>query len=148
MIFIQKDMRNTNEGYCPCCNKDYKTVEHLFAHCQNEDIKKIRQGIYYNLYNVMKKRFGPGTPPPKTFFYDANNTDDAPNDDWNLYLGNMGFIPRSVEKEIDEMLEKDDKHKLKYIMCDISNAILTQNIEIWKHRCKLLYGSRNNNNPP
>ena len=53
------------------------------------------------------------------------------------------MIPRSVEKEIDDMLEDDDKHKLKYIMCDI----LTQNIEIWKHRCKLLYGSINNNNP-
>ena len=60
----------------------------------------------------------------------------------------MGLIPRSVEKKIDDMLEDDDKHKLKYIMCDISNAILTQNLEIWKHRCKLLYGSRNNNNPP
>ena len=60
----------------------------------------------------------------------------------------MVLISRSVEKEIDDMLEGDDKHKLKYIMCDISNAIRTQNIGIWKHRCKLLYGSKNNNNLP
>ena len=46
----------------------------------------------------------------------------------DLYLGNMGLIPRLVEKEIDDML-KDDKHKLKYIMCDIFNAILTQNLK-------------------
>ena len=36
----------------------------------------------------------------------------------------------AVEKEIDDMLEDDDKYKFKYIMCNIFNAILTQNLEI------------------
>ena len=86
-FYSKRYEKYTNEGYCPCCNEDYETVEHLFAHCQNEDIKEIRQGVYYNLYDVMKRRFGPGTPLPKTFFYDSKNQDDKPNDEWDLYHG-------------------------------------------------------------
>ena len=148
-FYSQRYESYTNDGYCPCCNQDIETIEHLFAHCQNEDIVDIRQGIHHNIYEVMKKRFGPGTPSPKTFFYDKRNQETQPDDHWDLYLGTLGIIPKTVEKYIDDMLEDEDKDKLKYIICDISEAIMKQNIEIWKQRCKLLYGSRNNNyNPP
>ena len=37
---------------------------------QIQDIKEIKQGVYYNLYDVIKRIFGSGTPLPKTFFYE------------------------------------------------------------------------------
>ena len=147
-FFSKRCEKYTNDGYCPCCNQDYETVEHLFAHCENEDIKELRNTIQYNIYEVMDRRLGSGTPNPTTFFYDNKNQDKQPNDNWDLFLGNMGIIPKTVEKEIDDQLDEDNKHKLKYIMSDLSEAIMKQNIEIWKHRCKLLYGAGNNNNPP
>ena len=147
-FYSNKYEKYTNNGICPCCNKEIETVEHLFAHCDNEEVKQMRHLIHANIYDVMKKKLGPGTPPPKTFFYDKNNQNNKPNDSRNLLLGNLGIIPTETEKYIEELLDEDNKGKLKYILCDISQAIMTQNIEIWKYRCKKLYGRINNQNPP
>ena len=86
--------------------------------------------------------------PPDTFFYDGKNLNIEPNDNWDFVLGNMGIIPKTVEKYIYDLLDEDNKGKLKYVMSDISNAIMEQNIEIWKYRCKMLYANRENENPP
>ena len=96
----------------------------------------------------MQDKIESGTPNLTKFFYDSKNQEEQPNDNWDFYLGNLGIIPKTFEKEIFDLLDDNSKHKLKYILCDISEAIHKQNIEIWKHRCKLLYGFRNNNTPP
>ena len=147
-FYSQKYDKYTNDGYCPCCGQDYETVEHLFAHCENEEILELRNTINYKIHKVMQDKIEPGTPNPTKFFYDNKNQEEQSNDNWDLYLGNLGIIPKTVEKEVFDLLDDNSKHKLKYILCDISEAIHKQNIEIWKHRCKLLYGSKNNNTPP
>ena len=106
------------------------------------EVKQMRHLIHANIYDVMKKKLGPGT------IYDKNNQNNKPNDNWNLLLGNLGIIPIETEKYIEELLDEDNKGKLKYILCDISQAIMTQNIEIWIYRCKKLNGRKNNQNPP
>ena len=49
----------------------------------------------------------------------------------------LGLIPNTTVKEIQELLE----HKLKTIIADIAKNIMDTNIDIWKHRCKILYGN-------
>ena len=96
----------------------------------------------------MKKRFGTGIPPPKTFFFDKNNQNTQINENWNLFLGNLGLLPIETEKYINDLLDEENKNKLKYILGDITQAIMPQNIEIWKYRCQKLYGSKNKHSPP
>ena len=94
----------------------------------------------------MNARFGPGTMPPNTFYYDDTNQENEPNEKWNLFLGNLGILPKEAEKHIYDMFDDDHKSSTKYVIGDISQAIMEQNIEIWKYRCKRLYGPINNTN--
>ena len=56
MFFSKKYDKYTNEEYCSWCNQDYETVEHLFAHCENEDIVEIRNTINYKIHKVMNDK--------------------------------------------------------------------------------------------
>jgi hypothetical protein len=62
----------------------------------------------------------------------------------------FSILPKQAEKHIYDMFDDDKKSSTKYVISDISQVIMEQNIEIWKYRCKRLYGSINNNNnrPP
>ena len=95
----------------------------------------------------MKKRIGSGTPEPDTFFYDKDNQHEEATDEWDLFLGNLGIFPQKVEKYITELLDEDNKGKLKYIMSDLTQVIIEQNIEIWEYRCKRLYANENDRSP-
>ena len=43
---------------------------------------------------------------------------------------------------------KDNQHRLKYIVSEISQAMMKVNNDIWKTRCKKLYGAYNNSQRP
>ena len=57
----------------------------------------------------------------------------------------MGLIPTEYEKYIKTLFDEKQIHNLKYTMIDISKAIMKTNIDMWKHRCKKLYTTNNNN---
>ena len=46
------------------------------------------------------------------------------NDQWDPYLGNMGFIPHTVKKWVQNNLDDERKHKVKHILCDIAKVIM------------------------
>ncbi len=96
----------------------------------------------------MDSRFGKGTALPDVFYYDNNNQTTEPSKDWDLFLGNMGVLPKHVEQYIYDITDEEKKASVKYALCDISQAVLKQNIEIWKYRCKRLYGPITNKDPP
>ena len=62
------------------CGQATETVEHLFAHCQNDTVCAIRDQIKREIKKVMNARFGPGTMPPNTFYYDDTNQENEPNE--------------------------------------------------------------------
>ena len=63
------------------------------------------------------------------------------NPKWDNYLASLGLIPNTTVTEIQELLEDEQKYKLKTIIADIANNIMDTNIDIWKHRCKILYSN-------
>ena len=81
---------------------------------------------------------------PKPFYYNNENLNTPATEKWDNSLGNFGLIPKKWEKFIKSLLDEESKDKSKYIMCDISNAIMKINREIWKMRCKMLYSENHN----
>ena len=118
-FYTKRYGKYTNDGLCPCCGQENETVEHLFAHCENEYIQQTRHLIHAGIMEIMKKCIGPGTPEPVTFFYDKNNQHEEATDEWDLSLVNLGIFPRKVEQYVADLLDEDNKGKLKYIMSDI-----------------------------
>ena len=104
------------------------------------------------IYSILKQRFGDDISVnnlPKPFYYNNENINTSTTDKWDKSLGNFGLIPKKWEKFIKSLLDEENKDRTKYIICDISNAIMKINREIWKMRCKILYSnSHNDNNPP
>ena len=103
--------------------------------------------MYSTIKVAVSTRFGPGTSPPK-FYYDSTNINEQPTTEWDMSLGNMGLIPKYVEKWLSAMIDEEKQHTLKYAVCDISQAVMQVNQDIWKHRCRILYAGYANNNPP
>ena len=143
--FSEKYERVTNYGMCPCCLEDIETVEHLFTKCENETITNLRNNIPGQIYAAINKHIQGSLPSWKLFYYYNKNKDISPTKEWDLSMGNLGFIPKEMQDYIENLLDEDTIFKTKYILCDISDAIMKINIEIWKYRCKLLYCG---DNPP
>ena len=76
---------------------------------------------------------------PKPFYYNNDNQEQEPTEYWNNFLGTLGMVPKEWEKFVFSLLADEKKNDLKYIICDISHAIMETNREIWKTRCKMLY---------
>ena len=49
---------------------------------------------------------------------------------WDNYLASLGLIPNTTVKEIQKLLEDEQKHKLKTIIADIAKNIMDTNIDI------------------
>ena len=122
------------------------TVCDAFIKCENDQIYKIRESIKWNIREAMKARYGNYLSPP-TFYYHNDNQETTPNGNWDMSLGNFGLIPKYVEEYLESITEEEKLHTVKYAMADIAKAVMTANIEIWKHRCKVLYSTDNNNHP-
>ena len=149
-FFTEKYARVANDGLCPCCGEAPETIRHLFVECQHQDIYELRECLSGEVRGAISAKLGPGLPPCPKFFYDNDNQGTEPNEEWDCILGNLGIIPTTVEKWLLSIMGEDQKHQLPYVVCDISQAIMKLNIDIWKERCKKLYGNINNNNnqPP
>ena len=147
-FYTNKYHKVTNEGLCPCCNEKPETVEHLFIECENNQVVFLRDQLPGAISSAINKHVeGPKSPCPK-FYYYSKNINSEPNDDWDMSLGNFGFIPKQIFKYVESLLDEETMHKAKYIMCDISQEIMKINLEIWKYRCKLLYAPVNSINDP
>jgi hypothetical protein len=137
--YTNKYEKYTNEGMCPCCNQETETIRHLFFECENEFVQdRLQQldnrinaaiGIHVNDIEI------------NSDFIGINNNN---NPNWDNFLTSMGLIPNKVITELKELLEPEDKHKLKLILADMSKLIMEINIEIWKYRCKRLYVQNDN----
>ena len=53
--------------------EETETIQHLFAHCQNEEVVKLRNSIEWEIKEVIKNKFGPDTAPPPVFYYNSKN---------------------------------------------------------------------------
>ena len=144
-FYTEKYSQHANNGLCPCCNTEQETIQHLFVDCQDEEIKEIRDTLHHNVHKAIKQRHPDASGVPLPFFYTNDNTNIPPSDNWNNSLGNMGLIPTEYEKYIKTLFDEEQIHNLKYTMIDISKAIMKTNIDMWKHRCKKLYTTNNNN---
>ncbi len=142
-FYADKYEHVANEGLCPCCHKETETIKHLFIECQNETIADIRDCIKWDLKQVIKDRLGPGSGGPPVFYYDNDNQNKNATNEWDLSLGNLGIIPKYVEKWISDLYEEDKQQNVKYVIADLTQALMKVNNEIWKHRCKILYATNN-----
>ena len=131
-----KYQKHTNEGLCPCCGQAEETVKHLFFECENNQIEEIREQLKSQVKKAVKHYLPDSKISTKFIGTQYNN-----NPEWDNYLASLGLIPNTTVKEIQELLEDEQKHKLKTIIADIAKNIMDTNIDIWKHRCKILYGN-------
>ena len=108
----------------------------LFFECENTQIEEIREQLKSQVKKAVKHYLPDSKISTKFIGTQYNN-----NPKWDNYLASLGLIPNTTVKEIQELLEDEQKHTLKTIIADIAKNIMNTNIDIWKHRCKILYGN-------
>ncbi len=145
-FFQNKYGKVTNGGMRPCCNLEKETVEHLFSHCTNKEISYQRDSIYNRIRKTLKNKAGI-TSRPTPFFHNSHNQSVEPSTKWDLQLGNLGLLPHDFVKWVKSEMDPENPVSLKYVIPDITKAIMKSNLKIWKHRCKILYGNANNSSP-
>jgi hypothetical protein len=146
-FFSEKYAKVTNNGLCPCCGEAPETIRHLFMECQHPDISETREYLTGEIQQAIKNRLGPGIPLCPKFYYDNDNKTE-PNSEWDPSLGNLGLVPTTVEKWLLNHMDEEQRSQIKYLICEISQAIMKLNIDIWKTRCKKLYATQNNSSQP
>ena len=136
-FYAKKYLKYTNNGMCPCCNAEKETIQHLFYNCENNILTELREDFKYQPNRALSLHLS------KVYISgDFVNTSLENNkEDWDIYLGILGIIPTKTIKNIKKLLNDETKHKLHWIISDISRCIMEINIKIWQHRCKLLYGN-------
>ena len=51
-FYSKRYEKYTNNGLCPCCNKEEETTRHLFYECKNNTIKELRDQLPIQVYDV------------------------------------------------------------------------------------------------
>jgi len=138
--YTEKYSYYTNDGMCPCCGIKEETVEHLFTECQQNHIKNLRSELKTKIQSAIQTNTEKTNINKKelNFVQTKIKTNNITNE-WDKSLGNYGLIPHQTIKYIYSLLEDEKKHKLKDTIIEIQEIIMNVNLEIWKHRCKILY---------
>jgi hypothetical protein len=129
---------------CPCCGEEEETTTHLFVQCQNPDIVKQRDKLHFKVRQAVKQKHQDASGFPPDFFTDSQNENKQPTEKWDNTLGNYGLIPHEWEHFVKSLHDEEDEQNAKYTIILISKAIMKVNNKIWKHRCKMLYTTINN----
>ena len=125
--------QSTKSIQMKACVPAEETVKHLFFECENTQTEEIREQLKSQVTKAIKHHLPNSKISTKFIGTQYNN-----NPKWNNYLASLGVIPNTTVTEIQELFEDEQKYKLKTIIADIANNIMNTNIDIWKHRYKIL----------